>query len=156
MDNNNYKEIMNKANEEFVEMATDKDLFSLSIHRGKVVPMTDPRYYDGYVMIKIKKDFTNNMEHENKVEIEKDTYTIDNETIDRIIDYTTNNLDRLINITLNQGSEVFVGGSNNIIIKYKSILLFLDTFNAKNNEDREFLEKYIEDILNIILKKENI
>ena len=137
--------------EEFIDMIDNKKIFYLSISDGTVIPITNPNYYVGRKDIVLEKDIVLNKIYNAKANIEKETYHVNNTKMDEIINFTKENLNRLIQIAINQTTETYSGGQLSIIIKIGSILITLSPSNAENEEDIFFLKQFENKIVEMIV-----
>lgn len=153
---NDYEKIINEKNEKFVSAIRNKGMFYLGIYSGAVIPITHPRYYEGRKNITLYKDIVYNHAYNTKVEIEKNKYSVDDDTFNKVIEYIKNNFNKLIQIALNQSNEMYVGVSHTISIKIGSILLNLSTLNTQNEEDREFLNQLENEIIKLLSNENNL
>lgn len=153
---NDYEKTINEENEKFVSAIRNKGMFYLGIHSGAVIPITHPRYYEGRKNITLYKDIVYNHIYNTKVEIEKNKYSIDDDTFNNVIEYIKNNFNKLIQIALNQSNEMYDGVSHSINIKIGSILLNLSTLNTQNEEEREFLNQFENEIVKILSNENNL
>lgn len=131
-------------------------MFYLEIYSGAVIPITHPRYYEGRKNITLYKDIVYNHIYNTKVEIEKNKYSVDDDTFNKVIEYIKNNFNRLIQIAINQSNEMYEGVSHTISIKIGSILLNLSTLNTQNEEEREFLNQFENEIIKILSNENNL
>ena len=138
IENNKFEDDIDEESEKFINMINNKGVFHLSIFSGAVVPITNPRYYDGRKEIILDKDIVYNHIYNAKVEIGREKYSINDVAIDKIIDYINDNLNKLIQIAINQNNKMYDGDSDSINIKVGSILIMLSPLNAKE-EDSLFL-----------------
>ena len=145
-----------KKSEIFVSAIRNKGMFYLEIYSGAVIPITHPRYYEGRKNITLYKDIVYNHIYNTKVEIEKNKYSVDDETFNKVIEYIKNNFNRLIQIAINQSNEMYDGVSHTISIKIESILLNLSTLNTQNEEEREFLNQFENEIIKILSNENNL
>lgn len=145
-----------KKSEIFVSAIRNKGMFYLEIYSGAVIPITHPRYYEGRKNITLYKDIVYNHIYNTKVEIEKNKYSVDDETFNKVIEYIKNNFNRLIQIAINQSNEMYDGVSHTISIKIGSILLNLSTLNTQNEEEREFLNQFENEIIKILSNENNL
>ena len=129
---NDYEKTINEENEKFFSAIRNKGMFYLEIYSGAVIPITHPRYYEGRKNITLYKDIIYNYIYNTKVEIEKNKYSVDDDTFNKVIEYIKNNFNRLIQIAINQSNEMYDGVSHAISIKIGSILLNLSTLNTQN------------------------
>lgn len=153
---NDYEKTINEENEIFVSAIRNKGMFYLEIYSGAVIPITHPRYYEGRKNITLYKDIVYNHIYNTKVEIEKNKYSVDDETFNKVIEYIKNNFNRLIQIAINQSNEMYDGVSHTISIKIGSILLNLSTLNTQNEEEREFLNQFENEIIKILSNENNL
>ena len=153
---NDYEKTINEENEKFVSAIRNKGMFYLGIYSGAVIPITHPRYYEGRKNITLYKDIEYNHIYNTKVEIEKNKYFVDDDTFNKVIEYIKNNFNKLIHIALNQSNEMYDGVSHSINIKIGSILLNLSTLNTQNEEEREFLNKFENEIVKILSIENNL
>lgn len=153
---NDYEKTINEENEKFVSAIRNKGMFYLEIYSGAVIPITHPRYYEDRKNITLYKDIVYNHIYNTKVEIEKNKYSVDDDTFNKVIEYIKNNFNRLIQIAINQSNEMYDGVSHTISIKIGSILLNLSTLNTQNEEEREFLNQFENEIIKILSNENNL
>lgn len=106
--------------------------------------------------ITLYKDIVYNHIYNTKVEIEKNKYSVDDDTFNKVIEYIKNNFNRLIQMAINQSNEMYEGVSHTISIKIGSILLNLSTLNTQNEEEREFLNQFENEIIKILSNENNL
>lgn len=153
---NDYEDTINKENEELVSAIRNKGMFYLGIYSGAVIPITNPRYYDGRKNITLYKDIVYNHIYKAEVEIEKNKYSIDDNIFNKVIEYIKNNFNKLIQIAINQSNEMYDGVSHTISIKIGSILLNLSTLNTQSEEEREFLNQFENEVVKILSNENNL
>ena len=68
---NDYEKTINEENEKFVSAIINKGMFYLGVYSGAVIPITNPRYYDGRKNITLYKDIVYNHIYKAEIEIEK-------------------------------------------------------------------------------------
>ena len=132
--------------ENLIDSLYDKEGFILEIFSGAVLPITHPNYYDNRLSIRLVQSADVNI---TTAEIEKDTYKVSKEKIETIKKYLSENFDRLIEIALKQGTEMYVGGETSLIIKIKSVHIMIDCNNIIV-DDAAFVDSVIEKIVTII------
>lgn len=148
--NNEIKENYIKQLEEFANRLKNPNTVFIAWYEGAVIPIHNPRYYDGRKSIFLCKEFN---KISSTIEIEKNKYNIDEEQFNQIESYTVSVFKKLIDITIRQDNEHYYGSSNNIDIKLGSVYIMLDLHNIKNEEDVEFIENYKENLEKIILRR---
>ena len=146
-----FQKKMAKENEEFMRYLYDKQTFMFYWYAGAVLPLNHPHYYDGRIIVDIKNRFglTGKINHE------KEEYELTQELYLKLENLVSNNIDRLIKIALNQNSIMIDGVSNHMSIKYKSVFLNISKFNCSDEEDRNYLESFENELMNILFKKES-
>lgn len=126
--------------------------FSIIIDYGAVVPVGSPSYNDGRINIELydRDDY--------KITIEGETYGIkSDEQYKKIKEYISINLDKLIDFSKKEDksfldNNVYEGVSSFICIKYGQLLITIN--GAVNGVIGEFAEKFISEILEIIVDDE--
>ena len=146
----NYNSYKKNENDSFSSVLNNKGMFHLSIISGAVLPITHPRFYEGRKNIILDKDLENNYVYRQDIEIEKDKYHIDEQTIDEIIEYVKINFNKLLEIAANQSMEMYDGVVHSINVKLGSIYLTLSELNTTSEEDNQFLGKFEEMIVEIL------
>ena len=126
--------------------------FSIIIDYGAVVPIENSTYNDGRINVELydRDDY--------KITIEGKTYDIkSDEQYKKIKEYISINLDKLIDCSKKEDksfldNNVYEGVTNLICIKYGQLLITIN--GAVNGVIGEFAEKFISEILEIIVDEE--
>ena len=147
MKSENIIDEINRKNELFIEELMNKDSFMLDWYAGAVVPKHHPRYYDGRIEVNIRKVFNDVY---GNINFGKDEYKVTDEAVSNLYNYVETNIDKLIKISLNQSTEMYVGGNDSLWIKYKSICISISGTNAFSEEEKNEIYKINEEIKNII------
>lgn len=129
-----------------------KSDFSVIIDYGVVVPMDDPSYNDGRINVELydRQDY--------KIIIEGKTYDIkSDDQYKKIKEYISINLDKLIDFSKKEDksfldSNAYEGVSSFVCIKYGQLLITIN--GAVNGAIGEFTDKFISEILEIIVNEE--
>lgn len=147
----NHEEYIEKI-EDFQERLYDKGSFFMKIRSGAVIPKFSPNYYN--------KTDINLIEEYNSIRysvlINKNEYSVDDKQFSEIKQLVKDNLDKLIQISIRQTSDMIDGTYNAILIKIGSILLNISPQNVSNDDDYKFINEFKEKILNILINPSNI
>ena len=138
---------IDQKNEIFIRELMNKDSFMFDWYAGAVIPKHHPRYYDGRVEVKIRKVFNNSY---GNINFGRDEYQVNDEVVNNLYNYIETNIDKLIKISLNQNSEMYVGYGERLGVKYKSIYMNICVSNASSEEEKNEIANIKEDIKNII------
>lgn len=144
MNNEKFKEEINKKNEIFIRELMSKDSFMINWFEGAVLPKEHPNYYNDRIDIDIK-NLTGN------INFEKNEYQISKELVYKLYNYIESNIDKLIKISLNQNAKMYAGVAEALCIKYKSIFINISEVNASSTEERKEIENIKNNIKTIIL-----
>ena len=132
--------------EDFIDVLLDKNSFILELFSGATLPISHPNYYDKRLSIRlIQSDIIN----DTSVKIEKDTYKINNEKIEKIKSILFKDFSSMISIALRQKNEMFVGGGTSLHIKINAVNISID-YNNISSDDKIFIDSIIEKVLIII------
>ena len=137
-----------RENHLFAREILNKNSFIFSWNAGAVVPVFNQNYYNGRIGVKIAKFF--NDFDEKKILFGKEEYQLTDQLYEELYKYIEKNINKLIEVALNQNNEMIDGVTNTIFIKYNSICLHISTHNANRQEDREYISKFQEEIKRIL------
>lgn len=141
----------NELNEKYIQKLFDKNSFFLEIYSGAVLPMNHPNYYNGRKEISLNKSYNN---IHCTVKIEKNDYSISNDVFNRVEEIVKNNFDKLLEVAKRQSNEMYDGIIDSLNIKVGSILIMLSSSNATNEEDFNYINLFINQIVDL-LKQNN-
>ena len=145
-------EMNNEQNIEVYQLLHNISSFMIELYDGQILPKDHHNYYDGLIDIKLINKSNKNYGH---IIIGKEKYQIKDETVKSIQTYIESNINKLINLSLNQkveAEEYTSGGGLILNIKYKSILISIDEQYTICMNEKEQLEFYNfkNDIINTI------
>lgn len=147
MNNEKFIEDFNRKNEMFVSDLTSKESFVFSWHAGAVLPVFHPKYYDGRINVEIRKIYNNSY---GNINFEKDEYQVSDDIVNKLYSYVENNIEKLIKLASNQTTVMYVGVSDNLSIKFKSVYISLSELNTTSEEEKKEIEKIKDDLKKII------
>lgn len=139
---------IDRKNAIFIRDIMNKNCFMIEWYEGAVIPITHPRYYEGRIEVSIRKAFNNSY---GNISFGKDKYQVSNEVVDKLYNYVETNIHKLIQISLNQNTEMYDGVSDNLFIKFKSIYVSLSGLNTTSEDEKNIINNIKNDIKNIIL-----
>ena len=151
--NNEINEEMhdNKLNEKYIQKLFDKNSFFLEIYSGAVLPMNHPNYYNGRKEISLNRSYNN---IHSTIKIEKNDYSISNDVFNKVEEIVKTNFDKLLEVAKRQSNEMYDGIIDSLNIKVGSILIMLSSSNATNEEDFNYINLFINQIVDL-LKQNN-
>ena len=147
MNSENNIEKIDRKNEIFIEELMDKDSFMLDWYADPAVPKQHPRYYDGRIEVSIRNAFNSSY---GNINVGKDEYKVTDEVVSNLYNYIEINIDKLIKIALNQSTGMYVGESDSLRIKFKSIYISISRINVASEEAKNEIYKTEEEIKNLI------
>ena len=148
MNNEKVIQEIDRKNAIFIRDIMNKNCFMIEWYEGAVIPITHPRYYEGRIEVSIRKAFNNSY---GNISFGKDKYQVSNEVVDKLYNYVETNIHKLIQISLNQNTEMYDGVSDNLFIKFKSIYVSLSGLNTTSEDEKNIINNIKNDIKNIIL-----
>ena len=141
---------IDQKNEMFIRELMNKDSFMFDWYAGAVIPKHHPRYYDGRIEVNIRKVFNSSY---GNINFGRDEYQVNDEVVNNLYNYIETNIDKLIKISLNQSTEMYVGVSDSLRIKYKSIYISISEINAISDKEKEEIRNIKEDLKAILITK---
>ena len=148
MNNEKVIQEIDRKNAIFIRDIMNKNCFMIEWYEGAVIPITHPRYYEGRIEVSIRKAFNNSY---GNISFGKDKYQVSNEVVDKLYNYVETNIHKLIQISLNQNTEMYDGVTDNLFIKFKSIYVSLSGLNTTSEDEKNIINNIKNDIKNIIL-----
>ncbi|MGN1268284.1 MAG: hypothetical protein ACI4U0_02115 [Candidatus Aphodocola sp.] len=148
MNNNNENQYYSGIdNYDLIDVLLSKNSFYLDIFKGVVLPVNHPDYYKNHTDLKILKisdDVINASANINGINHELDSNKIS--TIEKLL---TGKLQNLLTICENQSNINYFGGSNNLIVKIKGIIINIDILNINDN-DKLIIDDIVNEIISIL------
>lgn len=152
--NNSVIEDINQKNEIFIRELMNKDSFMLDWYAGAILPKHHPRYYEGRIEVIIRNAFNSSY---GTINFGKDEYQISYDLVKNLYNYIESNIDKLINIALNQSTEMDEWGTRDVLrIKFKSLYISISGINASSEEEKNKINRIKEDIKKIIINESTL
>ena len=141
--NENY----NAEYEDFLGKLFDRESMIVNMTGGAIVPMSHPDFYKDRVDISVSKQYGR---IDGFIKVEQNEYKVTPEKVTKLEKLLQDNFSNLLEVAKKQTTEMYEGVSEELIIKFGSIMIMISSTNATNTTDCNFIENFRKAIISVL------